>query len=676
MRTVITKKAYYILIAFILFFCFYKNYTPKTSYENYINFDMWSENIMIADLSYYEKYYKSSLYLKSICPGDIVLNGSHRIIRPEEIYYAYIEETAYNESDYTDYTSNLCMHRYFYHLVSDIIQDNRMTILTLHVVNALLFAFTITVIITWIVNKTSYIVGGIVTIILGMFCPYFVMYGTNLYWCAWVLFLPMLGSILMIKTSEKRGKLNIKCCVVVTIITCIFKQLFYFEFLPTTMIAMMIPYIYYMIENKYSLSEIIKVFVRMIMGALFSFIIISIIKLGILYNSTESLQGAIKEYIAPIIYRLIGDTKSTSQLIADSSNIGFLRVIVIMLNKTLLSIKGIMSISALGTICIYIINIIKYALTRKNSEICFMRREVYFSWILTIAFSLLAPFSWFILAKPHTYVHNFHCSFLWYMPYGILWITFESNLICNYLKNTLESFIKKQWNKIWNRCWHFGLIACCIIMFFIIGYKGATQIRERKNYNIAKENGKEYVIDKGKIYLYNHKLYIVFDDIKQLAEPVFLHIYLYDSTEFLNRDFYFYNNNIISLKKKIAVVNLDSNELINAIHIGQYNPMTGVRQWEEHVFINQKQVDLKNISLSKLTDDNWINGVSVDGLKLLIENATEEYFKLINKKLSINGKIYTVTDVLLESELYTHIILDHSVWEQNNSSNFEIEIVN
>ncbi|MFV0411852.1 MAG: hypothetical protein ACK5L3_01115, partial [Oscillospiraceae bacterium] len=34
--------------------------------------------------------------------------------------------------------------------------------------------------------------------------------------------------------------------------------------------------------------------------------------------------------------------------------------------------------------------------------------------------SILAPFSWFLLAQNHTSIHTVQCSVLWYLPFAIL----------------------------------------------------------------------------------------------------------------------------------------------------------------------------------------------------------------------------------------------------------------
>lgn len=62
----------------------------------------------------------------------------------------------------------------------------------------------------------------------------------------------------------------------------------------------------------------------------------------------------------------------------------------------------------------------------------------------TTCISVLAPFSWFVMAAPHTTVHNSHCSINWLIPYGMLFLIL--------MIKTIEKIVRKMIGISSNEC--------------------------------------------------------------------------------------------------------------------------------------------------------------------------------------------------------------------------------
>ena len=101
---------------------------------------------------------------------------------------------------------------------------------------------------------------------------------------------------------------------------------------------------------------------------------------------------------------------------AESALVPFSDVLEIMMNKPALSINNILFISQGMTIIIYFILLI--ISIRRNGK----KMNVRYAWTIVTGIGLIAPLSWFILAKPHTYWHNSHCSITWYIPYSFMFL--------------------------------------------------------------------------------------------------------------------------------------------------------------------------------------------------------------------------------------------------------------
>ncbi len=435
----------YLAIAIFLFITGYINIPGRLSIDDvYLNFDMHSENIMVSDLMYHENY-NNSIFLKVITPTMKVYGNnisSHILNNPEEITDTYINSKVYDENNFKDYDSNLCMHRYFYHIVSDVLGNHKMTLIFLHFINIFLFSVVLAYILCFFAQKTSYITAVITAIVLGLVCPSFFMFAKNLYWIPWTLFLPMLGSIFVVNRFEKKGKSNYLFAFTITILTCLLKQVVYYEFLTTAMIAMMIPYLFYLLEHKKSLKTIIRFFILMISAALISFIVTAFIKGVFLYAQSGSINEALSGSIDLIRERMFGiKSGKLNELQKYATDASHLSVLVVMLKKAFISIKGIGFLTFLSALGLLLIQTCIYLIIRKYPNrvyyIFHMDNNKCWIWLVIIYISLLAPLSWFVMAKFHTAIHHIHSSITWFCPFAVCFLIFEIEIIWRKIENVL-----------------------------------------------------------------------------------------------------------------------------------------------------------------------------------------------------------------------------------------------
>ena len=397
--------------------CLYFNFTTFTTDYGDTNFDLWSENIMVADLNYHDNYSNKKVFLNVITPGSKVLNESHIIENPEEITMKYISGSKFNEEDYKEYTSNICGHRYIYYLIDSILTSKENTLVIMHAFNCIMLALVCVVIMEWISYYFDKVTAVTTIFVIVFFGPNFVMFGRNLYWSAWSLFLPLVGSILITMQATKKDRICISKAVIVVFLTCLVKQIFYFEFLSTVMISAIIPFVlFFIMDEKETSKKKVSMLFFVSLSAILSFLFTSGIKIIMLYFQCGNTKQAITAYFYPIIYRLIGDVKSNQMEYAESALVPFSDVLEIMMNKPALSINNILFISQGMTIIIYFILLI--ISIRRNGK----KMNVRYAWTIVTGIGLIAPLSWFILAKPHTYWHNSHCSITWYIPYSFMFL--------------------------------------------------------------------------------------------------------------------------------------------------------------------------------------------------------------------------------------------------------------
>ncbi len=673
----ISKKTFTAISLLLLTFSFYFNVTLYTTNDNIKEIDPFSDGIMISDLMYNNHFTNESLFQKAI--NSEIKFKNNLTGTKEEIYLKYINNETYDEDVYITYQSNITAHRAIYNTIDNMLQNNKIVVIyIIEFLNALFLSSMITIILLWIKKiffiQVSYILLFLIAFTYGRFVPF----ATNLYWITGSMFLPMASSILVLYTRNfTLSKRHFITIFAVAFMSCFMKQLFYFEFVSSIMVSMMIPYIYYVFSNKLKFKDSVKLFTIPTIGALMSFVTVCLIKV-IMLSKNYSIQEAINLFFGNISYRLVGD----------NSYYSFAYLFNDMLSFDVISIKKIITLTESELIIISIILItISYIMFESDNNY-FESNE--FSFFITTLISIIAPISWFILAKPHSFIHEWLVVVLWYLPFNILISALDIYIIIKIYKKVIENKSRKtkikksklKKNKI------FALVLC--IGLCTLTKYASMNITEYKNLNIpvVYEDGlKVYDNDGINITYYNGSLYYI--SKKSISHQFFLHIIPVNISDiddysrsmgFENYDFNFNESKIIEPYKingkEFVKIDLPIYE-ISKIVTGQY-------ELKENKFNNlwEYEIDLSSIfsfpkgytfSPFNLNDENWQRGISNDGIIILLPGNNYKFKVLKGKNISINGDTFTVNDVIFVTQEWTHLILDRSLNTDIESLEFTID---
>lgn len=670
-----SDMVFFVISIFILTLAFSLNITRFTTNINLKNIDSYSEGIMIADLMYNNHYNNDTLFLKGINSDLTFTDGSTGTY--DEIYNKYIKNETYQKNQYFTYTSNITADRILYNWIDNLIDNKTVVINVIKLINALFLAIVTTIILLWIKNVFSFMTSYSVLLVLAFLCPNFVGFGTNLYWITGSLFLPTASSfwVLSRNTVSKTRKFYI-LVFGVSYVSCLIKQLFYFEFVSSVMISMIVPYIYYSVIKKLTLKDTLKLYILPTSGAVLSFLTTCFIKI-LMLSKNFYWKNAVKEFLSPILYRLIGSSDSGSDTINASAHYPLAFLLNDMLSQVAISIKGIINISQSQLILISIIIFLIYYYSCREID------KKIISFIISLFVACLAPLSWFILAKPHSVVHEWLCSILWFLPLNIFILSFDIyllfNLLLKYIKGNKYLLIKK-----------IKLTLICFVLGGLTFYM-SINISNYKELNMTNVylNGLElYKSNDIKILYYNDSLYYVTS--KNIKDKFFLHIIPKDYNElsddykslgYANFDFNFNDLKIEQPYKiginSIAKINLPSYE-ISKIKTGQFE----IRN-SEYKFLWQEEFDMNDLlyipdgfklTPYDLNDKNWNNGISKDGYILLIKDYDNKFKSLIGRTIiSSTGEKAIVKDIQFTSDGWIYVILDTVIKNDKNMLTFTVQ---
>lgn len=417
-RNRLTDRVKILACFLILFIGFCLNLPIYTSEDGVNDFDWYSESLLVSDLMYHQNYAGTSAFLygiapEALCPDDWT--------KAQGVMTAhFINEEPLGQEQFGNYTSNLVVQHFFYRLVDALLPVSNTNLLRiLHGLNCALLAALCTVILWWLGKLTSVNIAVALSALLAVCAPMLTMYGENLYWCAWTFFLPMVVTIWLLfgRTgfAEKTKGKQWGILAGTAFAGCALKQLFCFEFVSVTMIAMTIPLFYWMIEQQKPIREQIRLVSAQIAGAVGSFVCILVLKC-VLLASEIGLENGLESTWQRIVVRLWGQSDGDAVL-AESTQASYGQVILMMLDKPIFSLKYIGRITALGLILLTVAAIAVYITSHRQT---FMKDRKMKALVVATGISLLAPLSWFVLAKPHTYIHNQHCSVLWFCPFVLM----------------------------------------------------------------------------------------------------------------------------------------------------------------------------------------------------------------------------------------------------------------
>jgi hypothetical protein len=315
---------------------------------------------------------------------------------------------------------------------------------------SLLTAVVLTMIVLWFSAECGWFAA---LAVLGslLMSQWLVVLGRNLFLSVWVFYLPMVVVMYYLKyntiiTNNKIAVFAILVFVAV-LIKCIINT---FEYITTTLIMMGTPIIYCSVKNKDNIRWFIKTAVVAVLSSLLAILlslVILICQIGTLqgYDARNNKSWKGVSYIIDTIKRrTYPDELGSKNAEAGSLEARFFPTVWAYLYGK----KGWDGLSA-GTFfssknyeirfiyLIFIFLIASFSLYLFNDKgVYTIPRGVSVALIWATWFSLMAPLSWIIFFKQHSYVH-FHLNYIvWHMPF-----TFFGFALCGLAAKNLGRII-------------------------------------------------------------------------------------------------------------------------------------------------------------------------------------------------------------------------------------------
>ena len=299
-----------------------------------------------------------------------------------------------------------------------------------YVLTALLSAIALTYIIGWFYEELG---GWAAVCVTGsvVLSQWLTVFGKNLWWCLWAFYLPMIAVLYFLKRHRvPENRQFIKFGILIFIAVSIKCFINGYEYITTTLVMMMTPCIYYAVLDQWDRQQCLKYPLAAVIGsgvAIFLSLIMLCFQIG-------TVKDGFMDGVAHVIYsfgrRTYGEAEDFPEIYAASLRAGTIDVVITYMYGVFFNLNNYLSLKN-AFVSNFLLKIHYYYLIvlfavmsallfwRSNKETLAQGQRQWIALICTTWFSILAPLSWFIIFKAHSYIHT-HMSFLlWQMPFTL-----------------------------------------------------------------------------------------------------------------------------------------------------------------------------------------------------------------------------------------------------------------
>ena len=264
-------------------------------------------------------------------------------------------------------------------------------------------------------------------LILG-YSQWVVVFGDNLYWMTYLIFLPFVVVTVLLKSEEKTGLEKNRLLLITLFIVLFLKLAAGYEFVSTLFISMTVPLFYFFIKNRWAPRVFLTRFIAVSITGVAALLASLLLHLWMMSLATGSIAAGIDKITNTILKRTYGNADTVGEIYRQSLESSVSEVILRYWHGhafDLNSAFGVGGYITFGQLVVFllVLSVVTTALVKLKCLPAVVSSK-YYALLTAMWLSLSAPLSWYILAKGHSYIHVFINQILWYVPFLILAFVF------------------------------------------------------------------------------------------------------------------------------------------------------------------------------------------------------------------------------------------------------------
>ncbi len=422
---------------------FYDNIFKTVDYEWFQSFQLDSESLVAGKLALSQN---DGIFAKGGLTGryNKVPNDKDRNLYQYDLYCQNINLETRSYTAYLSQTGGQAIMLSYLSWLSPF--SNTVNLNLFHLINAFLTSLALSILLFWIARSHGLIV-AVITFIFIFFSPWFTVFGRNMWWALWSFFIPMIlvGSEFRSNNNNNSLFRLLAIAFLGLFIKCFFTG---FEYISTTCMMMFTPLVYYSSLERFKFKKFIKKTGALVAGALTAIVI----SVTILSYQVGQLKGSFQDGLEHIYYSYKKRSSGSSDRLYEMYNeklasaynrsldSDLSEVLITYLKKDALDFI-LFNVSFLWLIFLFLFSTTLIVLPVRVNKV--IKNNQNKALAITLWFSILAPLSWFILFKGHSYIHHGMNSIVWYMPFCIVGFVLVSNVLYSTVFNIYSSMKSK-----------------------------------------------------------------------------------------------------------------------------------------------------------------------------------------------------------------------------------------
>jgi len=377
-------------------------------------------------------------------------------ITPKEIdhqYLSYFDDIPLQQ--YSPYLSQNGGQGLMYSVLDRLIRisSTREKYEIFQMIAAMLSAIVLTLVILWFYLEFG-LTSAMLVLVSTILSQCLIVFGRNLWWSLWAFYLPMLAVMYYLR-SRRTFKLELLRFGIVTALA-VFAKCFFngYEYITTALVMMTVPFLYYSILDRTDLRQFIRVAVAIFTGtgvAILVSLVILLLQIGL---AEGNALGGVQHLTSTLEKRTYGDASDYNSEFSDSLEASAVGVVLNYINGSYLDIRPNSGASDSAEadssfkvrysyliISFVVVSLLAVLAWRRNKPTDQRQKDI--ALVIAMWFSILAPLSWFIIFKSHSYIHTHVNYIVWQMPFTLfgfaVWGVVIKHLIENAKTRTKSS---------------------------------------------------------------------------------------------------------------------------------------------------------------------------------------------------------------------------------------------
>ncbi len=276
------------------------------------------------------------------------------------------------------------------------------------------------------------------------------VFGRNLFWALWAFYLPMLMVLFFLQRHRATSSPSSLSCFSIVFTGVFIKVIFNgYEYITTTLIMLLVPLVFYCVRDQRGM----RWFMRYMVLAGFSAGCAILLSMALLCLQISAAEGGLLSGAQHILFvlkkRTYADPVAFPPEYAASLQAATSDVLWKYVKGTFFDATTYVSSHHAGIDRYFFNFIFGYLLIIFGCATMFIlaqkkKQQPRIVWVKSIAliiatwFSLLAPLSWFVIFKAHSYIHTHMNCIVWHMPF-----TFFGFALCGQAMRWILPFSQK-----------------------------------------------------------------------------------------------------------------------------------------------------------------------------------------------------------------------------------------